>query len=325
MPHRVAVIGAGIAGLACARTLRRAGAFVDLFEKDKGVGGRIGTARLGLAPFDHGAQYITARSPEFRTYLEELSASGYARTWEPKIAVGGEEGGNQLLRWNVGMPGMSALVRPLAESVQVHMNREVHTIARCNGGWNIWFTDETHVGPYAAVAIAVPAPQARLLLGPLQHLADPLSRVRMSPCWALMVRLDEPVLPKFDVYSDMSQVVRWVGRNNSKPGRNGRGEHVVVHASQNWSRETEDADPDLVAEELWSEVCHILNLPPNRPSQMLAHIWTHGLVDQSFGETYIFDGDAKVGMAGDWCAGRLAEHGFMSGIRLGRAISESLS
>ncbi|MEO0671522.1 MAG: FAD-dependent oxidoreductase [Pseudomonadota bacterium] len=325
MPHRVAVIGAGIAGLACARALRQAGFYVDLFEKEKGVGGRIGTTRLGLAPFDHGAQYVTARSPQFRAYLDELMSSGYAKSWEPTIAVGGEEGGNQILSWHVGMPGMSALVRPLAESVQLNLGKAVHTITRDEGMWRIWFEDQTYQGAYSAVAIAVPAAQARLLLGPLQDMAASLSHVRMSPCWALCVRLDEAILPKFDVYSDMSQVVRWVGRNNSKPGRNGRGEHVVVHASQTWSRETEDADPDLVAEELWAEVCHILNLPPNRPTQLEAFLWKNGLVDQPYGETFIFSSDDRVGLAGDWCAGRLAEHAFTSGTQLGRAIAGAIT
>ena len=73
---RTAVIGAGVAGLACARVLRRAGCYVEMFEQDRIIGGRMATTRLGLTPFDHGAQYITARSPAFKTYLDELVAAG---------------------------------------------------------------------------------------------------------------------------------------------------------------------------------------------------------------------------------------------------------
>jgi hypothetical protein len=243
----------------------------------------------------------------------------------PRSTTNGEEGSGQMLPWFVGTPGMSAIVRPLAESIRIHVNRRAHTIARLEKGWHIWFDDETTVGPFAAVAIAVPAPQAALLLGRVEHLADPLSRVRMSPCWALMVRLEESILPNQDVFSDMSDVVRWVGRNNTKPGRTSRGETIVIHASQGWSRETEDAEPELVAEELWNEVSHLLSLPPIRPSLMTAHLWRPGLVDQSLGETYLFSTEHMVGVAGDWCLGRLAEHAFESGSSLGRAIVNSLS
>ncbi|MEO1710586.1 MAG: FAD-dependent oxidoreductase [Pseudomonadota bacterium] len=324
MPHRVAVIGAGMAGLACARVLRRAGCYVDLFEASKGVGGRMATTRLGVTAFDHGAQYVTAREAAFSEYLDEIADQGYARVWHPKIAVAGEAAGSSVLTWYVGTPGMSAMVRPLAESVQVFTNRRVHTIDRCGNGWKIWFDDETSQGPYAAIAVAIPAPQAALILGPLQDLAHRVSRVRMAPCWALMVQLDAPALPQFDVYSDMSQVIRWIGRNNSKPGRQARGETVVVHASQNWTKETDDAEPEIVAEELWSEVCHLLGLPPNRPQRMSAHLWQNGLVDQPLGESYLLDSESLVGVAGDWCSGRLAEHAFVSGTRLGKALVNSI-
>lgn len=317
------MIGAGLAGLACARVLRRAGLYVEVFEQDRIIGGRMATTRLGLESFDHGAQYFTARSTQFKSYITEMAASGYAARWTPRSSTG-EEGGGQMMPWYVGTPGMSAIVRPLAESVRVHTNRKVHTIERNEKGWNIWMDDETTVGPFAAVAIAVPAPQAQLILGRLDAIADPLSRVRMSPCWALMVRLEERTLPDQDVYSDMSEVVRWIARNSTKPGRNSRGECVVVHASPAWSRETEEADPEVVAEELWSEVSHVLGLPPVRPSRMVAHLWRHGLVDSSLGESYVYSSDHKVGVAGDWCLGRLAEHAFDSGTSLGRAIVASL-
>ena len=323
MTHKVAVIGAGMAGLSCARTLRRAGCFVELFERERWIAWRMATQRFGGCAYDHGAQYITARSADFRSYVEELVSDGYARAWEPRIAMEGDNNG-RLLPWYVGMPGMSSLVRPLAEGVQVSMGRCVHTISRDPKGWLVWFDDETKAGPFSAVAIAVPAPEAALLLGPLDEMANTVSRVRMTPCWSLSLRLDSRVLPEFDVYSDMSQVVRWVSRNDSKPGRRVRGETIVVHASQMFSRETEDADPDDIAEELWAEVCHVLNLPPVRPEQMSAHLWRHSLADSLLGESYVFSSEHNVGMAGDWCLGRLGEHAFNSGQSLGRAMINAL-
>lgn len=305
--------------------MRRAGYFVEVFEQDRIIGGRMATTRLGLETFDHGAQYVTARTQEFRSYIDELVGIGYAARWTPRSRLHGEEGGGQMLPWHVGTPGMASLVRPLAEGVRIHTARTVHTIERHDKGWHVWFDDQTSVGPFNAVAVCVPAPQARLLLGRLDELAQPLSRVRMASCWALMVRLDGQVFPDQDVYSDMSEVIRWIARNNTKPGRSKRGESIVIHASPSWTRETEDADPEAVAEELWNEVSHLLALPPLRPTHMTAHLWRHGLVDQSLGETYIYSGEHRVGVAGDWCLGRLAEHAFESGDRLAKAIIGSLS
>lgn len=326
MTHKVAVVGAGLAGLSCSSFLRRAGCFVEVFEQEKSLGGRATTARAGLVAFDAGAQYITARGDKFRAYINELVSTGYAARWDPKT-TSGDAKALQLHTWYVGTPGMSSIVRPLAESVRVHMGKKVHTLRQTDKGWIIWFDDQTSVGPFAAVAVAVPAPAARLLLGHIEGMNETLSRVRMMPTWAVMVRLAERTLPDQDVYSDMSEVLRWIARNSSKPGRtvSGGGETVVIHASPAWSRETEDVDPESVAQELWGEVSRQLSLPAVTPQHMSAHHWTHGLVDQALGESYIYSTHYKLGAAGDWCLGRLAEHAYESGQGLGKAIVASLT
>ncbi|HYD16094.1 MAG TPA: FAD-dependent oxidoreductase [Hyphomicrobium sp.] len=325
MTHKVAVVGAGLAGLSCSSYLRRAGCFVEVFEQERVIGGRVATARNGVVGFDAGAQYLTARSDKFRAYINELVSAGYAARWDPKT-TSGETKGVQLHTWYVGTPGMSSIVRPLAESIRVHTGKKVHTLSQTDKGWMIWFEDQTSVGPFAAVAVAIPAPAARLLLGRVEGMVEALSRVRMQPTWAVMVRLAERTLPDQDVYSDMSEVLRWIARNSSKPGRTvAGGETVVIHASPNWSRETEDADPEAVAEELWAEVTRQLGLPATTPQQMTAHLWRYGLVDQSLGETFIYSTHYKIGTAGDWCLGRLAEHAYESGQGLGRAIVNSLT
>ena len=322
---KAAIIGAGLAGLSCARTLRRAGFFVEVFEQERVIGGRMATARIGGETFDHGAQYLTGRSKDFKNFLTEISDIGYASRWAPRATLNGVAGAGQMQPWIVGTPGMSAIVRPLTESVRITTGKHVHSLERRDKAWHVWFDDETSVGPFHAAAVAVPAPEARLLIGRVQEFIEPLSRVRMAPCWALMVRIDSKVFPEQDVYSDMSEVVRWIARNNTKPGRRAEGEALVIHASPAWSRETEHNDPQEVAEELWSEVSNLLNLPPVRPVHMTAHLWRPGLVETSLGETCLYSSEHMVGLAGDWCLGRLAEHAFESGDRLAKAIIGSLS
>ena len=63
-PH-IAIIGVGMAGVTCARTLRQAGHHVTLFEKSRGLGGRMSTRASAFGGFDHGAQYFTVRDPRF--------------------------------------------------------------------------------------------------------------------------------------------------------------------------------------------------------------------------------------------------------------------
>ena len=77
--QKVAVVGAGIAGIACARTLMQAGLDVTVFEKSTGAGGRMSTRSSEFGGFDHGAQYFTVRDARFEKAL--ATASGLVRPW----------------------------------------------------------------------------------------------------------------------------------------------------------------------------------------------------------------------------------------------------
>ncbi|MEC8084121.1 MAG: FAD-dependent oxidoreductase, partial [Pseudomonadota bacterium] len=53
MGERVAIIGAGIAGIAAARTFAAADWRPVLFDKSRGLGGRMATRRAEGLRFDH--------------------------------------------------------------------------------------------------------------------------------------------------------------------------------------------------------------------------------------------------------------------------------
>ena len=76
VPLQIGVIGAGLAGLAAARELQAAGHQVVVFDKGRGPGGRLSSRRAEPFAFDHGAQYFTARDPEFRHELEGWLEAG---------------------------------------------------------------------------------------------------------------------------------------------------------------------------------------------------------------------------------------------------------
>ena len=63
MDERVAIIGAGIAGIAAARTFAGAGWRPVLFDKSRGLGGRMATRRAEGLRFDHGTPHVNAAGP----------------------------------------------------------------------------------------------------------------------------------------------------------------------------------------------------------------------------------------------------------------------
>ena len=102
-----AIIGAGMAGLACADFLTADEHSISLFDKGRGPGGRMSTRRLqtsrGEVTIDHGAQYFTARDPAFRRLVSTWSELGIAAPW-PQVSADA---------W-VGVPGMNAIIKQMA-------------------------------------------------------------------------------------------------------------------------------------------------------------------------------------------------------------------
>ena len=81
----IAVIGAGIAGLACARQLQQGGKSVVLIDKSRGLGGRLATRRLAGTHADHGVCYLQPKGDIFSQWIAELVAAGILQVWTEGI------------------------------------------------------------------------------------------------------------------------------------------------------------------------------------------------------------------------------------------------
>ncbi len=314
---RIAVIGAGIAGLACAATLRDAGITVEVFEKSRGLGGRIATRRTDGPSFDHGAQYVTAHGPEFQGYLARAVASGHAGDWHPHGSFD-----EQPLRRRVGSPGMSALVRPLADGLEIHFACRVEGLAREAGAWRLSLGDGRRAGPFTGVAVTAPAPQARALTGDQEAAA--LAEVRMAPCWAVMAAFEAPLETPFDAVRPDLPPLAWAARNASKPGRDRQPDSWVLHAAPVWSRDRLEDDPAAVAPALLAafEALAGAPLPPVR--YIAAHRWRYAMVEAPLGRSHLFDRETGLGLAGDWCLGPRVEAAFDSGRALAKAFAGAI-
>ncbi len=312
MSQHVAVIGAGIAGLACAQVLSRAGLSVAVYEKNRGLGGRCATRHIDDLAFDHGAQYVTAQSPAFAAYLSDAGEEGHAARWGAAETVKGDGRAR-----HVGVPGMSGIAAGLAAGLDVRVRTEVTSLLRTAKGWALGLANGDAEGAYSHVVLAVPAPQARALM-PEHGLLPALDDVVFAPCWAAMAaftgRVDAP-----DVIEDAGPIV-WAARDETKPGRTATADCWVLHAGSRWSREHLEDAPDDIAASLAETFAGMVKGPLPERSHLSAHRWRHARVVRPLGQEFLWDADLSLGLCGDWCIGPRVEAAFTSGTALGRSI-----
>ena len=316
---RVAIIGAGVAGVTCARRLAERGCRPIVFEKSRGLGGRLATRRLpdGVS-FDHGAQYVTARGPTFRALVRDAIDAGVAGNWSPIGSVEAVPGSDP---WYVGTPTMSTLMRPSADGIEIRLSTEITGIVRQEEDWRIQTDSGMEVEPFRAVVVTAPAPQARRLVAAEPLLVERLADVRMASCWALMVQLAGPTDPGFDVLRSPNDVLAWVTRNGSKPGRDGGWETWVAHAGVEWTRRHLEGDRDVVAGLMLDALLPLICRSRPEIRYAAAHRWRYARTVQPLGAPFLASENGSLVVAGDWCLGARVECAFDSGRAAADAIA----
>ncbi|HEU4671183.1 MAG TPA: FAD-dependent oxidoreductase [Dyella sp.] len=319
---RVAIVGAGMAGLACARELRRRGLVAQVLEKSRGLGGRLATRRTeGGDRFDHGAQFVTARDPGFAVELEAWAGAGAVRRWSPRLPPLADAPPHS---WWIGEDGMKRLVEPLAAGVDIRLQATVVGLSRHDGRWRLALDEGGCVDGFDAVAITAPAPQTRGLLERAgSPLAGSLDAVAIAPCWALMLAFSAPWELPFEAARQDHGPVAWLARQASRFGGDDGIDRWVVHASPAWSQEHLERTSDEVVSWLLTALAAQLPAPPS-PVFARAHRWRYAMTIQPLGRPFLADPADGLWAGGDWCLGARVENAFQSGIAVAGSIADAL-
>jgi predicted NAD/FAD-dependent oxidoreductase len=342
----IAIVGAGLAAITCARTLVQAGHSVTIFEKSRGMGGRMSTRSSPFGTFDHGAQYFTVRDPRFVEALQTTPKT--CRPWSANMVQVLDERGRLAAaglparepHW-VAKPGMNALVKTWGAPLQDAMlfDTKVTHIETDAMDKNLWqlrtvgSDDSTHVyAGFDAVLLAVPSPQAIALLEtvpksrrPSAAIQKKLAAVTVDPCWTLMLAFPQAVQPGLTTLGPQWNAARsthhriaWLARESSKPGR-GSIERWTVQASAAWSQEHVNDTKARVEGKLIKAFSEVTGIRAE-PSHVESHRWLYAKTGQPLGQSHVWSAKTGLGLCGDWCLGHRVENAFVSGLELALAV-----
>lgn len=321
---RIAVIGAGIAGLSCASVLREAGLDVNVFDKSRGAAGRMSTRCANDWECDHGAPFFTASHDEFRAEVMRWQEAGVAGLWSPRLRTLGDHALHAAkgeVQFFVGVPRMTSPGRWLAKALDLTPLTTVKQLQRRADGWRLLSAEHGILDHrFDAVLLAMPAPQAQSLLQPVaSELAALAGRAVMCSCWALMLRFPASAGMDFDAAHINEGPLRWIARNGSKPGRSGA-ETWVLHANAAWSAAHLAQDPNSVAQSL---IEAFIELGGSAPEAWTTHRWLYADTDQSLAEGSAWHADDRLGLCGDWLNGGKVEGAWVSGRLLAQQVLHS--
>jgi hypothetical protein len=342
---RLAVIGAGVAGLAAAWSLRTVPAEVTVYEKSRGFGGRAATrGRYGVR-YDHGANFFRPSSERVeRLVHEELPTDDLVAIDRPvytfdetgAVAEPDREGGEGR-KWTYRQ-GISTLGKLLARESPAVVQRETRIVRleRRKERWTVASDDGESFGPFDAVLLTPPAPQTADILrtsrfdAALQEtLVGGLEAADYNAQFTVVLAYDRAIRRPGGCYGlvndDGGHPLAWIGFEHDKPGHVPDGASVlVVQTAPAWTARHLEGDPDNVMPDAKTMAASVLDTDLRRPSWYDTQRWRYSH-PASPADADALAGGRKAGLffAGDFVAGkgrvgRALETGLAAGRRIRR-------
>lgn len=316
---KVAVIGAGLSGLTLSKELQKKGLSVDIFDKARGVGGRMSSRRTSWGYIDHGTQYFTVKHPLFQEFLQDYDS--VISVWEGKFARWQEGKLTPILPENpryVASVGMNNLCKSMGLEVRLQtriMGLEKSTF------WTLIDDNGQKYSDYNFVVVTAPPAQTYDLLKSHSNIASSIESLNMYACFSLMMIPATKVNLSFDgVEFPQHPVLGWVAMNDSKPWRGEKGA-IVMQSNFGWAEDNLEENRDVLTEIMKKNTEDIFKVKFGENLYESLHLWRYALPVRSNEKGYYLDEDNGIGVCGDWCLKGKVESAFLSSYYLAEKLS----
>jgi len=311
----IAIIGAGISGLICARNLQDHGHSVVLFDKARGVGGRTST-RISRNDeewiFDHGLPYLQYKDPRFQLWIRAWENSGVIQHWNAKIQQQTTHDYIPIQKeMFVGIPKNSSLAEHIANDLEIHAQQRILHLRYTPRGW-FAHTEKTEHGPYKKIILTLPPEQLRELLPTNLHF--PEIQTQSHPQHALLLRFDEDFPSSFDAAKLNHPIISWICREASKPQRPQKNQWTIL-TQPTWSTEHVDREPKDLVPALIKAFQEIMQME-KEPTTHQIHRWRYSQAKDPHHIGSWWSPEFHIGVCGDWLHGGGIEGAYLSGIDL---------
>ena len=304
---KIIILGAGISGIACALSLHE-NFDVQIFEKSKGVGGRLCAKNTREGLFHYGAQYCTAQSSAFQNFLIENVAKyflGSSFDIEANSCI-------HTQNFLVGVNGMHSLLKNYNKILSMHFNHRVISVDEKKKLVNF---ESGHTESYDIVISSLPLPQAQEIFETeIAHDAT------FDPCISMGMIFDGQTNNEHNAYKNINQDISWLSSSKFYNAQNN--ETWVLQFSPQTSLEMfdysnkslearcDDAVKDIVEGKYTIIHCGIFK-------------WKFALCKRSNLEKKFVSISDDAFAIGDWNISPRIESAYISGKELGKFLTET--
>ncbi len=308
----IAIIGAGLSSATLCQNLGALGT-LTIFEKSRGIGGRMATRQGVDAAWDHGAPCFIARDSGFKQFLQPFLKDQTLTEWHPKMTTLGLNQKPYKRTWfephYVGQPTMNHWLKPLFAGHAVETQCDIQSIYGAPGKWYLASVDGVH-GPFDWVLSSAPLTQTQALFADFNF--DLTARYQAG--FTLLCQMT--FSPSWDRAVCQDAVVAELILSGRRPGRH-HPNTLVVHAQDQWASEQIASEPAMVEQTLRRAAETLLNTDFDSAK---LHRWRFASVIEPAASTHWLQPTLQLGACGDWGGTQGAESAFISARALAAAL-----
>ena len=312
----VAVIGAGITGATLANLLKKK-VTITIFEKSRGVGGRMATRRADPYQFNHGAQYFKVKNKEFKNFLQPLMLNKIIKPLEAnqieilnKKIIKSTKISNK--KYFTAESKMNSVVKYfINNSFSIKLLCKIEKTVKENDKWFVIDSDQVSYGPYDWLFITIPPYQATEILYDNFKFLDIIKNIKMRSCYSLMLGFDKIKEFNFDTALFLDEDVAWLFIRK-KIFKNKKYYNLLINSSYNFAEKNINSSKDELSDYLIKQVSDILKYDLNNFKHKALHFWKYAMSEKNNNLGSLIDEDLKVVVCGDWCMNGRIEGGFLS-------------
>ncbi|WP_066015027.1 NAD(P)/FAD-dependent oxidoreductase [Endozoicomonas atrinae] len=316
---KIALIGAGLSGIKAASLLIDLGHEVTVFEKSRGLGGRLANRRTAWGKLDIGAQYFTARDPDFQKQVELWLQASVVQVWDfsPYCVEQGKliPSPDETVRYT-GSPLMNQLVYCSSNGLMVNFQCAVTAVEKLRKGWRLFTSNGEVFSDFDWLIVSSPAEQSRALLENCSDVMTDVPEAVHQPCWAvgLATRGEAPESVQ-GIFGD--DTVRWASRLSNRPGfikAPDIDDVWMLHFSPEWSEQQGKETPVDIGQTGLEWLQKIMDTELDKSAEY-RHYWRYANIKPvTFDKSYLLDEHQRLSVIGAWCAGGRVEGAWLSAV-----------
>ncbi|MDC0450074.1 NAD(P)-binding protein [Pelagibacteraceae bacterium] len=320
------IVGSGIAGSTIANLLARKYSVV-IFDKARGPGGRSSNRRYKKKlSFDHGLQYFSPKSYEFKKFIKDLNRKNVLKEWVGQhldFTFEKKESTNKY----IGKKGNNDMCKYLTKKIKVNYNSTVTNIKFNSKYWIITLNNKEKVF-FKYLVLTCPFPQLKILASKYLKKNILNLKVSMLPNITVMAAYNRYKKLPIGSIKFNDEIIAWAAHENTKNRFKTNQSLWTIQCTEVFSKKIINLykkDKNKYQSVILKKFENLLGYQTKRIVFKSIHGWKYSYNKTKTPFKSLWNNKEKLGVCGDWLIGPKAEDSWLSARNLFHKIKKKPS